>query len=52
MCCAPTEYKEEEINGTCTECDGPTVDGFAFESCGYSPAECDSCGYAPCDNSC
>jgi len=52
MCCEPSGYKEEEINGECPICGSPTVDGDAFEQCGYSHVECEQCGYAPCDDSC
>ena len=52
MCCEPTGYKEEELNGECPACGQPTVDGDAYESCGYSPVECEVCGWRPCDGSC
>jgi len=52
MCCEPTGYNENEINGNCPECGVPTVDGDAYEQCAYSMVECNLCGYAPCDQSC
>ncbi len=52
MCCEPSGYREEEINGTCPDCGEPTVDGDACSSCGYSPIECNTCGSRPCDGSC
>lgn len=51
-CCSPTEFKKEEINGTCDLCGEQTVDGFAYESCGYSPQSCEKCDCRPCDHSC
>lgn len=51
-CCASTEYRCEEINGKCPECDEPTVDGDAYEQCSYSPKQCETCGWRPCDGSC
>lgn len=52
MCCEPSGFKKEEINGVCPDCGEPTVDGDAFECCGYSPVVCKTCGDAPCDGSC
>tara|TARA_R110000851_G_scaffold47424_1_gene115084 strand:- start:41879 stop:42037 length:159 start_codon:yes stop_codon:yes gene_type:complete len=52
MCCDGTGYYENEIDGECPTCGGPTVDGDAYESCGYSPLDCDTCGCRPCDLSC
>lgn len=52
MCCAAQEYNENDIDGVCPECDEPTVDGDAYEICGYAPTLCDTCGLAPCDQSC
>lgn len=52
MCCDGTEYNNEDINGKCKACGQPTVDGSAFESCGYSPTECTTCGWSPCDGAC
>jgi hypothetical protein len=52
MCCEPSGYKKEEINGECPDCGGPTVDGCAFEYCSYSPEDCKTCGCRPCDLSC
>lgn len=51
-CCEPRGYKEEEINGKCKSCGEPTVNGEAYEVCGYSTVECKDCGFAPCDESC
>jgi hypothetical protein len=51
-CCASSEFKCEEINGSCPVCGEPTVDGDAYESCFYSPVACEECGNAPCDGSC
>ena len=52
MCCAANEYHESEINGECEKCGERTVDGDAFDTCSFSPVECDECGWAPCDGSC
>jgi hypothetical protein len=52
MCCDGSGYYQSEINGTCPVCGEDTVDGCAFEACGYSPVLCEECGYAPCDESC
>ena len=52
MCCEPSGYTKAEIDGECKECGEPTVDGEAYESCDYSPAECGVCGWSPCDGSC
>lgn len=52
FCCEPSGFEKKEINGTCKECGEPTVDGKAYECCGYSPCECEVCGYSPCDGSC
>lgn len=51
-CCAGTDYDEKEINGECSDCGTPTVDGQAFEQCSYSEVVCHNCGHAPCDQSC
>lgn len=37
MCCEPSGYTKEEINGVCPDCGEPTVDGYAYEKCAYSP---------------
>jgi hypothetical protein len=52
MCCSPSGYRKEEINGECPDCGEPTVDGDAYESCSYSRLECKECGWRPCDLSC
>ncbi len=52
MCCDNTDYREEEIDGVCPDCGGDTVDGDAYDSCRYSPINCNTCGDAPCDGSC
>ncbi len=52
MCCEPSGYNEEEINGKCPSCGEDTVDGYAYECCGYSSCECKVCGHSPCDGSC
>jgi hypothetical protein len=53
MCCEPHGFDDENlIDGECPECGNPTVDGEAFDVCGYSPIICDTCGCAPCDQSC
>ncbi len=52
MCCAPREYTEDQIDGKCPDCKEPTVEGDAYEACGYSPILCNKCGDAPCDGSC
>ena len=51
MCCAPNDFKEEDIDGECEFCGAETCDGVAFLICGYSPCDCDHCGYSPCDGS-
>lgn len=52
MCCESNGYTREQIDGECPECGEPTVDGDAFESCGYSPLQCKTCNSRPCDGSC
>lgn len=52
MCCDSSGYKKEEINGKCKDCGQPTVNGNAYECCGYSPQECKTCDWRPCDGSC
>ncbi len=52
MCCDGTGYSENEIDGECPDCGGPTVEGDAYTQCGYSPIDCHTCGCAPCDQSC
>ena len=53
MCCGDkNEFKRDEINGECPVCGEPTVDGEAFEQCGWSQEECEHCGWSPCDQSC
>jgi uncharacterized protein (DUF983 family) len=52
MCCSPSGYLMDEINGECPNCGEPTVDGDAYENCTYSRRECDVCGWSPCDDSC
>lgn len=52
MCFEPSGYLKEEINGECPDCGSPTIDGDAYEKCGYSPVICKKCGWAPCDGSC
>lgn len=39
-------------NGVCPDCGSETEDGYAIDSCGYSPVECETCGWRPCDGSC
>jgi len=51
-CAEGWQYNEDEINGTCTSCGTPTVDGQAIEGCDWSPVICETCGEAPCDGSC
>lgn len=51
-CFEPTGYLVDQIDGECPECGCPTVDGCAYEACGYSPTICETCGSAPCDLSC
>ena len=51
-CWGSTDFKEDEINGTCEECGEPTVYGEAYENCSYSSTECKVCGWSPCDQSC
>jgi len=52
MCCSPSEYKPEEIDGECPDCGNDTVGGDAYECCYYSPCECETCDWRPCDGSC
>ncbi len=52
MCCEPSGYRDEDIDGECPECGEPTVDGEAFECCSYSPECCEVCGCRPCNGSC
>jgi len=52
MCCAPSGFLKSEINGECSSCGEPTVDGYAYEACEYSPIVCEECKHAPCDQSC
>lgn len=52
MCCDSSGYSENEINGECENCGVDTVDGCAYERCGYSPRECEVCDSRPCDGSC
>jgi len=52
MCCEPSGYTLEEINGECSDCENPTVDGEAYEQCGYSPVECNTCNWRLCNQSC
>jgi len=52
MCCDASGYNESEINGECSNCGAPTVDGDAFYHCGYSPLDCEDCGSRYCDQSC
>lgn len=52
MCFDGTGYLEKDINGKCEKCGEPTVDGKAFECCGYSAEDCDKCGRRSCDGSC
>lgn len=51
-CCDGWKYRDDEVNGICPECGGPTVDGEAQEGCNWSLVECEECGDAPCDGSC
>lgn len=52
MCCDTSGFRIEEVDGSCETCGEPTVDGDAYENCGYSPKECTDCGYSPCNLSC
>lgn len=51
-CCDSWSSRESEVNGICSECNMPTVDGVAAYGCNYSPKVCNTCGYTPCDGSC
>lgn len=46
------EYPDDEVDGECPKCGGPTVAGEAQEGCYWSPCICEECGAAPCDESC
>jgi len=52
MCCSTSGYSKNEIDGVCPDCGEDTCNGNAFESCSYSPVQCETCGSAPCDESC
>lgn len=52
MCCEPSGYNKNEINGECPKCQAETIDGDAYENCGYSETLCELCGWSPCDGSC
>ena len=52
MCCDPSGFAEEEIDGECPDCENPTVEGAAFDRCAWSPEDCETCGHAYCDLSC
>lgn len=52
MCCEPSGYTKDQIDGECPSCGEPTIDGEAYECCGYSPRDCAECGFAPCDGAC
>ncbi len=51
-CCSGWEYPDEEVDGECPDCGGPTVEGEAQSGCSYSPVLCKTCGDRPCDGSC
>jgi len=48
MCCDGWSFKDSEVDGTCSECGEPTVEGQAQTGCHYSPVGCTECGDAPC----
>ena len=55
MCCEPSGYDENQINGECPDCGEPTVDGDAFYYCGYEPQDdddCHTCGTKYCTGYC
>jgi hypothetical protein len=52
MCCEPSGYSEDEIDGECPSCGQPTVDGDAYEQCYYSDVLCEVCGWSPCNGGC
>ena len=52
MSCCDGMEGDEKPNGRCIDCGELTIDGEAYESCGYSPVVCKTCGDAPCDGSC
>ena len=52
MCSEGWYEPDESVNGECSSCGGPTVDGSAQSGCDWSPIDCDTCGSAPCDESC
>lgn len=52
LCCEPSGFSEDEINGECPACGVETVDGEAYDQCGYSEVICETCISAPCDGSC
>lgn len=52
MCCSPSDFKVNQINGECADCGEPTVDNEAYENCYYSKTICETCGWSPCDEAC
>lgn len=51
-CCSSWSSLRSEIDGICSECDSPTVNGQSADGCSYSPIQCKKCGWQPCDGSC
>lgn len=52
-CCDPIYTNEEDIDGECPDCGGPTADGVSANAyCSYSPVVCETCDDRPCDLSC
>lgn len=53
--CWESKYSWNErdlIDGECPDCGADTVEGEAFDNCGYSPCQCETCNWRPCDGSC
>jgi len=51
-CCDGWSSEEDEVNGECSVCGMPTVDGIAASGCNYSPITCEVCGHRGCDGFC
>lgn len=54
MCCDPVIVDDKVIVGQCADCDSDiNQDGqCVYDSCSYSPLDCETCGCQPCDWSC
>ena len=52
MCCEPSGYTKEEINGYVLIVGNQQLMGMLTKSVLIPPVVCKTCGYAPCDGSC